>query len=268
MVGFLGNLVVYQQTNIMPTYTNPDPTEPKKNLVIGLIVAAAVIGGFFYCTECIDTLKLRKDIFTTVPDFLTKYLLVVIAVERSASIYVNIFRKREENKWLKRIARVSRAVEGENVTDTYIRQLYKKENVILDDLDPKTTILPKHLAEAEDKEVKSSVKIEEVKGYLDSVLRIYQFKLSDYQSDTKRKASYLVFGGGIVLAFFGISILGDLVYLPNMDECMRLQCIGIRLFDILVTGGLLGGGSASFNKFIHIIQSAIPNADPNTQSTL
>lgn len=263
-------------------FTQPEQTGPRRPTILFLfiiIIIAVLIGGAMYCYECVELLKVRNDLTKNILDVLTKYLIIVIAIERSAYIYVNISRRSVEKKWLNRIDRVSRAINGKDIMDasgvvtnvvnkTFIKLIYKKENVILNELDDKTTIKPDPLNTDANGNVANNVNIEDVKGYLDAVIQIYKFKLSDHQTLTRRYVSRIVFFSGIVLAIFGISILGDLVYLPNMDSCNLFQCTGIRIFDILFTGGLIGGGSASFNKLIHAIQSALPSKNSTSESTL
>lgn len=55
----------------------------------------------------------------------------------------------------------------------------------------------------------------------------------------------IVFFAGIVLASFGLSIFGDLLSMANLESQYQIGLL--RISDILVTGDLLGGGSAGLN---------------------
>ena len=82
-------------------------------------------------------------------------------------------------------------------------------------------------------------------GYLTAVQFSYEFQLARFQSIGRRYTSIGVLLAGIVLAGLGLSLF-DSVF-ANAQDVSGSQYLALRLVDIVITGGLLGGGSAGLS---------------------
>ncbi len=87
-----------------------------------------------------------------------------------------------------------------------------------------------------------------------------QRKRISYKSDTQRMA---LWGGllmGVLIGVAGLRVLSSL--LANLDQLQGLQAIVFRITDVLLTGGLLAGGSEGIHK-IYKVYSEFMDATAN-----
>ncbi len=224
----------------------------------GLAALISVAGGILFSRGLFGVIGVNPDLTELGSDIFLKYLLIVVALERSAAVYLGIYRDSDKKRIVKRIERVQKALAGREkqlpdgsteieLNINFLKETYRKETRILKNLPDQTTIKPKELA-VDDDGYPTTTETSKLVSYLEMVLQIYSFKLSDYENSTKRKATRIVFVAGIFIAFVGLSIFDDLLTLPKTIE--GTQRGFYRLADILVTGGLLGGGSKSFAQLL------------------
>jgi hypothetical protein len=100
----------------------------------------------------------------------------------------------------------------------------------------------------------------ELIAYLQATKNVYEFKSSVYQENTNATLTRIVFLAGIIISFIGLSIFNDIFdfgSIPTDNDGFSYQLFFYRLSDIIVTGGLLGGGSKSFNVFIETLNKSM-----------
>ena len=85
-------------------------------------------------------------------------------------------------------------------------------------------------------------------GYLTAVKDSYEFQLARFQSIGRRYTSIGVLLAGTILAGLGLSLF-DGVF-ANVQDVTGLQYLALRGVDIIITGGLVGGGSAGLSAII------------------
>jgi len=98
-----------------------------------------------------------------------------------------------------------------------------------------------------------------LRGFLEIAKQIVE-----YQNASQKIATRMVFIAGIFLAVVGVSIFEDLLHIPKeYDHPFQLGLY--RFADIVITGGLLGGGSKSFHSFISATESVFDRVKEKNQ---
>ncbi len=90
------------------------------------------------------------------------------------------------------------------------------------------------------------------KGDAATAARLAGMKLAAFQSETQNVA--LVFGValGVVLSVLGVRVLEQLVQVDVLAGAPAWQQSGFRMFDVVVTGGLIGGGADGMHKLVSV----------------
>lgn len=81
-----------------------------------------------------------------------------------------------------------------------------------------------------------------------SKLERKQKALTNYQSDTKGIALFIGFSVSILVCAAGIGLLDSIVDIPKDNGFLRAV-------DIILTSGLIAGGSDSFHQFVRTIET-------------
>ncbi len=82
-----------------------------------------------------------------------------------------------------------------------------------------------------------------------------QRELETYRLKTAQRAYWLSFSFGLIISLVGIRTLAGLVEPEEVEKLGDLQRTMFEFVDIILTGGVIAGGSAAINK----IASAISN---------
>jgi hypothetical protein len=219
-----------------------------------IILFVAVAGSVLHANNMFTVVDVNENLAELGADIFLKYLFIVVAVERAAAVFVGILRRQGEVDWSVRIRRINEILEKEKSSIRILKQVYVRERRLTLELEQQGLIgkiedVPEHGIE------------QDYIGFLTSAKYAYEFQQARYNSISKKYVARIVFFVGIVLATFGLSIFQDLVQNMNLVSAMdtkiqngELVKAGIvwqsgllRFTDILVTGGLLGGGSAALN---------------------
>ena len=167
-------------------------------------------------------------------DLIAQYSLLVVAIERAASVIVNLVFT-PEARWSLRINRISEVTHQENPQIEVLEQVYKRESALV-----------KKLVEAGDLQQEIAAVTKSSKdayiAYLTSARHAYEFRRARFNEITNRRVTVTVFMGSLAMAALGVSIFDSLFTQPPSGL--------LRCFDIVVTGGFLGGGSASLNNLV------------------
>ena len=230
-----------------------DARFPQKELAtITILVALACT--YLFSTDYFTVLQVNPELSKLGGDVFLKYLFIVIAVERAAAVFVGNYRSQSKVDWVLRINRLNEIVHMDNPPIAVLKQVYARENKLVTSLANEGKIIPID-------EVPKSPTNEDYLGYLMSVKHIYEFQRARYNSLSNKYVMRIVFFVGIILAALGLSIFQDIFLTIDLVEAMKAQIEAktisaqglewqtgfVRLADIIITGGLLGGGSAGLN---------------------
>ena len=216
----------------------------------GVVIASSIL----YSADHFTLLGVNERLSEIGGDVFLKYLFIVVAAERAAAVFVGMFRSQNRVDWALRINRIGEVLHMDNPPATVLKQVHAREHRLIRQLTEKGII-----GRIED--VPASPDNEDYIGYLTSAKHAYEFQKARFDSVSNRYVSRSVFFIGILLAALGLSLFQDLlkdIDLVSMMEDqisagalsqsgLALQTGLLRFADIIVTGGLLGGGSAGLN---------------------
>ena len=197
------------------------------------IVMVATVSGLSFAPTFVGINHNASEIWI---DLLAQYSLLVVAIERAASVIVNLIFT-PEARWSLRINRISEIVRLEHPQMAVLKQVYNRESALVKKL-VEAGDLQQDIAEVPDTESREEAYI----GYLTSAKHAYEFRRARFNEITNRRVTVTVFMGSLAMAALGVSIFESLFTEPPSG---LLRCL-----DIVVTGGFLGGGSASLNNLV------------------
>lgn len=220
-----------------------------------LVLFVVIAGSILHANNMFTVVDVNENLAELGADIFLKYLFIVVAIERAAAVFVGIIRGQNKSDWSVRIHRINEALKVENPSIKLLKHIYVRERRLTLKLEQKGII-----GTIEDVPIKANV--EDYVGFLTSAKYAYEFQSARYNSISDKYVARTVFFVGIVLATFGLSIFQDLVQDMNLVTALNeeikngsLNRSGIawqsgllRFTDILVTGGLLGGGSTALNS--------------------
>ena len=220
----------------------------------GIIIIIILVGSVLYSFNRFTVVSVNENLSDIGPDVFLKYLFIIVAVERAAAVFVGFSRGQKKVDWSLRINRISEVLQKDSPHTAVLKQVYAREHRLVKQLEQSNTIgtiddVPEYATD------------EAYLGYLTSAKHAYEFQRAQFDSITNRYVARIVFFAGIILATLGLSIFQDLFQCMDLVSAMKIQIdnnvlvkVGIewqtgllRFSDILVTGGLLGGGSAGLN---------------------
>lgn len=102
--------------------------------------------------------------------------------------------------------------------------------------------------EAELKKAKLMVAVNDSESTLDKQAEV-EARLLDYQNDTKNFAFAIGLAIGFVFALFGLRCLSEVM---NYENIVGAQAIVFEFADLIVTAGVIAGGSDALHKFVSI----------------
>lgn len=227
------------------------------SILLGVLIIVATIS---FPNGSIDLLHVNEELLEGGGDFFLKYLFIVLAVERAAAVFVDMFRRQSKVNWNLRIRRISEILDQVKPPLAVLKLIYLREHNVVQEL------TQKDLLNGIESVTSKKATDEDYIAYLTSTKHAYEFLRLKYNSIGNRYVSRVVFVGAIFLAIFGLSIFQDIfgsieeigtsvdgVFIALSDFQQRL----LRLADILVTGGLLGGGSSGLNSLAHKVDEMV-----------
>ena len=198
---------------------------------ISLLVVGSIAVDF-------EVLTVRPNLNDIVYDIFIQYAGLAVAIERAAAVFVAMTRGKNQVEWEQRIRRVTKTLDEENPRIRVLQQIHDREQERLQ------ALLRKGLM-AQIAPVKDTTSRDEYIGYLTAVKYSYEFQLARYQAIGRRYTSVGVLFAGIVLAGLGLSLFDSMFV--NVQDATGTHRGALRLVDIAITGGLLGGGSAGIS---------------------
>lgn len=238
------------------TYIKEGLTDSRFRALPWTIVTGAIVllGSVLYSFKSFTVVSVNENLAELGADVFLKYLFIVVAVERAAAVFVGISRSQSKVDWSLRINRISEVLQKDNPPAAVLKQVYTRENRLVKEL-----VRSEIIGKIDD--VPANPTNEDYLGYLTSTKHAYEFQRARFNSVSNRYVARIVFFGGIFLAALGLSIFQDLLENMNLVLAMKEQIDSgemikagilwqtglLRFADIVITGGLLGGGSAGLN---------------------
>lgn len=211
-----------------------------------------VLSAAAFATGSFSLLGINENLSETFADVLTKYLFIVLAIERAAAVFVSMSRHNQHVDWPMRINRINEVINKEQPVTHVLRLAYKRERRITEALQAKNRM---EIIDSVDDDAKD----EDYIGFLTATKHSYEFQRARFESQNSRYVARVVFFAGIFLAIMGLSLLDDVI--TNIDLVNHpIQTGMIRFADIVITGGLLGGGSVGLNFLANRASAALTKA--------
>lgn len=262
-------------------------TERWQKSFINIVIVVVVISGILtslYFSGMNDSnwvlLSFNEDLAENWQNIFTKYFFIIVALERAAAVWIGITRSQDKRAWEKRVIRLRQLFERESPDSTNrltlaeVRVIFQRERKIIADIEAndKAKFLgnPDPTIDSSGKPIKFNSDIEEMSAltaYLNVCKQVYEFKLAKFEEQSARQTTKLVFFGGLVLAIIGISLVSDIVNVSQLmaAEALPFQKFLYRIVDVLITGGLIGGGSKGFSLFISTLNNVFERVkDPKS----
>ncbi|WP_406608900.1 hypothetical protein [Agarivorans sp. JK6] len=205
-------------------------------VVAVIIFVTSLIAVFYWGYKDIHFLVVNPELSDKGSDIFLKYLFIVVAVERAAAVFVSNYRNRKVADWTLRISRIKETLSDESQHLNVLKMVFEREIQVAQ------KVLDKQMV---DLLIPPEDTADEYRAALLCIKHSYEFSLARHQSTCNRDVTFFVFISGIVLASLGLSILSDVMM--NLTEISGIHGHLIRIADVLITGGLLGGGSAGLN---------------------
>lgn len=224
-----------------------------KGIWIYLIIFAFV-GSAFYAFKGFGGITVKTNLASVGPDLLMKYMFIVLAIERAAAVYVGTYLGRYQGHvdWEFRVSRLNDLLGREEPAIATLRTACTREEGLVNAITTDASI--KGL-EAPDGNTDSA---EDYIAYLTAVKYIYEFRQARYNSVTRKVIARVVLIIAVVLSVIGVSLFSD-VFEPLQEDVWfyQYQLILLKLGDIVITGGLLGGGSTGLNMLSNKIGDVV-----------
>jgi hypothetical protein len=218
------------------SHPNKKPTGTWQVVVAIVIFITSLISAFYWGYKDIHFLVVNPELSDKGSDIFLKYLFIVVAVERAAAVFVSNYRNRKVADWTLRISRIKETLSDESQHLNVLKMVFEREIQVAQ------KVLDKQMV---DLLIPPEDSADEYRAALLCIKHSYEFSLARHQSTCNRDVTFFVFISGIVLASLGLSILSDVML--NLTEISGIHGHLIRIADVLITGGLLGGGSAGLN---------------------
>ena len=216
-----------------------DVTQGRTQWIFAVAGAAGAAGVIW----TMQVLTIRSDLDQVISDIFFQYASLALAIERAAAVFVAMTRDRLRVDWVLRIDRIEQVLDQDQPRMRVLKQLYDREQNRIGKLT--ATGRMTQINPVQDTLENEEDRIEEYMGYLTAVKHAYEFQQARFQSVSRRYTSVGVFLAGIALAALGLSLFGSIF--ENVEQLSGMQGTIVHYMDIVITGGLLGGGSTGIN---------------------
>lgn len=202
------------------------------------VAGVGVIGAYQYALNAYMLLDASQGPSDVALDVFGKYLAIVVVMERLADVFVSMFRDQSRIDWSRRISSINKVLEQENATVEKLKNAFERERRQIEQLKQRNIIVS--IDDVPEKPSK-----DDYRGYLLAAKHAYEYERTEFNSDSNRYVALAVFVAGIILATLGPSLFQEMF---QQTQALSAGQAGLlRVVDIFITGGLLGGGSASLN---------------------
>ena len=228
---------------IVSDLVTDDPPDKKKRwwLAAAATIGLTLFGSVLYALEKYSLIEVNSKLPEILPAVLGKYLLLVVAFERAAAVFVERLRRAHRVDWPLRINRLTEILKKKRPSTKVLELAYVREEEVFEKLTDAGLVV-------EIPPVGSKAKNDDYVGYLTAAKHAYEFQRARYDSAGNRRVARTVFLAGLFLATLGVSLFADVFTLSK--DLGALHRGLLRAVDILVTGGLLGGGSGGLHAAV------------------
>jgi len=186
------------------------------------MIVISILGGILFTEWKWNVFDFKPGLVGNVDEIFIKYFFIIVAMERATAVWLGLDRNAKKRAWDRRVKRIREYVKRANPdslqpvyepTLTDLKQMYQRESKIIADINknssPGSTFLgiidpyekvdgkaPKH-SDAHEKGLLLS--------YALITKQIYEFKLTQYEEQSYKLTTRMVFVGGVVLSFIGLS---------------------------------------------------------------
>ena len=228
---------------IISDLVTDDPPDKKKRwwLAAAATIGLTLFGSVLYALEKYSLIEVNSKLPEILPAVLGTYLLLVVAFERAAAVFVERLRRAHRVDWPLRINRLTEILKKEPPSTKVLELAYVRETEVFKKLTDAGLVVPIPPVGSEPKD-------DDYVGYLTAAKHAYEFQRARYDSAGNRRVARTVFLAGLFLATLGVSLFADVFTLSK--DLGALHRGLLRAVDILVTGGLLGGGSGGLHAAV------------------
>jgi len=214
------------------------------HVVVGIFILA-IVGLFATDVFGFSSLDVRDDVSDRIVDLMAGYLTLLIVLERAAGGMVNLYYRKSLVDWTLRLSRITDVLTDDDAKIGVMRQVCMRE------YDRVEMLKVKGFAKGIDavKEVDGKpADADQYRAYLTLVKHCYEFLHGRLLSHVDNVVSSVVGVAGFILAALGMRLLEEiLVVQPTQPQ---LQSSVFTVVDIVLTGGFLGGGSATISGIV------------------
>ncbi|MBC8181288.1 hypothetical protein H8E88_09190 [candidate division KSB1 bacterium] len=98
-----------------------------------------------------------------------------------------------------------------------------------------------------------------------ATLGVLNLEIHDYKAKTRKYAMWSGLFIGIIISSLGIRTLNTFVVAQSLQSLPYYQSSVFRFMDVLLTGGLIAGGSDGIHKFIDFYRNFMENSSKKVQ---
>ena len=251
--------------------SNEQQQQMKIKLITIFIISfiIAIVGAWLFAGKSWGVFSFKEDLASNWNDIFTKFIFIIVALERASSVWTGLYRNKTKRTWDRRVKRVRELLDApkKELSLADLKMSYNREKLIIDKYKDQEGFLGiDEPGDGKDEHGKYNKELEkdDLLAYLRMTKHVYEFKRTIYEEITYEITTRIVFCGGIALSIIGLSLFKDIIDVDSIDSNMAghfSQMFSYRFADIVVTGGLLGGGSKglsvlmnTMNQFFNKIQ--------------
>lgn len=216
------------------------------HVVVGIPIFA-VAGLLATDVFAFGSLDVREDVSERIVDLMAGYLTLLVVLERAAGGMVNLYYRKSLVDWTLRLSRINDVLSDDDAKTGIVRQVCMREYDRVEML--KTKGFAKGIEAVKEVENKPA-EADQYRAYLTLVKHCYEFLHGRLLSHIDNVVSSVVGVAGFILAALGMRLLEEiLVVQPTQPQ---LQSSVFTLVDVVLTGGFLGGGSATISGSLRL----------------
>jgi hypothetical protein len=225
----------------------------KRSNILSIIIGTVLVVGIIFLSALLfpNSVTFRTFGFNEVSQLLTLLVLVSLFLERALEVFINTWRLPRQEELENEIQNNERVIEEKRgLRETKIEnppQIMTKETEVSKDPDKVTqsTQVTKIPEGAE--KLTAELNLELTKLKTNQQLR------SAYKSQTRKIALWTALSVGLLISGVGVRSLDTLLQpVPQGALNSGIQSLVFRCLDVLLTGGLIAGGSDGIHKITQL----------------
>ena len=250
-------------SNNNPQLHIDQPKKINKKLIAILIISFIVtlVGARLFAGQSWGVFSFEEDLASNWNDIFTKYIFIIVALERASSVWTGLYRNKMKRSWDRRVKRVRDLLDTpiDKLSLADLKMSYNRENLIVERYKNQDGFLGiDKPGDGNDEKGKynKDLEKEDLVANLRMTKYFYEFSRTMQEEETYEITTRIVFVGGVALSIIGLSLFNDIIDLKSLEGNLTghfSQMFGYRLADIVITGGLLGGGSKGLSMLMNTL---------------